>query len=175
MGQDSYSTTLTVRRPGKPVDLQSELHSDIVTGRNELATAIMPGRFLTQGAAADDVMIDDTGATGGVYIGLAVDIDTRERATGYDYTSGYPQNALVPVARSGRWYVECASAAAKGGTVYVRFVAGTSGAVGTAYNTTDAVGGVGANEATCVAIKAKFAETISAAGTVAVELLIAQV
>ncbi len=167
MGQTSTSRSITTRRAGAAVDYQALDVGDILTGRNELATAILPGLFVAQGASDDDVMIDDSGATGADILGVAVDNENRERNQGSVATGGYVQNALVPYAKSGRFYVNCGSVAAKGGTVYVRFVAGTTAVIGEAYNSADT--------ASCDAVNAKFAETITAAGIVAVDLNMHQV
>jgi hypothetical protein len=167
MGQASWSRDITQKRAGMPVDYQALDVGDILTGRNELATAIKPGYFIAQGATDDDVMINDTGATGATYLGVAVDNETRERTQGAVTTDGYVQNQLVPYAATGRFYVNCGSAAAKGGTVYVRFAAGTTAVIGEAYNSADT--------ATADAVNAKFAETITAPGIVAVELNMHQV
>ncbi len=170
MGQDSYSASITTKRAGKPVDFNAQRNGDIVTARNEKAAAIMPGRFVVQGTADDEVKIDDGGVTGETFIGLAVDIETRERSGTNTYTAGFAQNELLPVAKSGRWYAECEEAVDKGGTVYVRFAEGTGAVIGKCRSDADAVGGDGEDEATADAIKATFAETISGAGIVAVEL-----
>jgi hypothetical protein len=167
MGQAAWSRNITQRRAGAAVDYQALDVGDIQTGRNELATAILPGLFIAQGATDDDVMINDTGATGAVYLGVAVDNENRERNQGSTATGGYAQNELVPYASTGRFYVNCGSAAAKGGTVYVRFAAGTTSVIGEAYNSADT--------ATADAINATFAETITSAGIVAVELNLHQV
>ncbi len=167
MGQSSTARNITARRAGAAVDYQALNTGDIQTGKNELATAIFPGFFVAQGATDDDVMINDTGATGATYLGVATDNENRERVQGSTATAGYIQNAKVPYAASGRFYVNCGSTATKGGTVYVRFVAGTTSVIGEAYSSADT--------ASCDAIKAKFAETITAAGIVAVELNMHQV
>jgi len=167
MGQPSYTQNITTKRAGAAVDYQALNVGDVQTGRNELATVIKPGFFVAQGATDDDVMIDDSGATGAVLLGVAVDNENRERTPGSTGTAGYIQNELVPYATTGRRYVNCGSAAAKGGTVYVRFVAGTTAVIGEAYNTADA--------ASCDAVNATFAETITAPGIVAVELNMHQV
>lgn len=177
MGQDSYSQSITAKRAGMPADFHSKMNGDVVTGVNEKAVAIFPGRFVVKGTDDNHVKIQDSGAaiSTGLYIGLAVDISARERASGSSLTAGYPINAQTPVARSGRWYAEAEEAVDKGGTVYVRFGAGTASVIGKVRSDADAVGGVGEDEATAEAVKAKFAETISAAGLVAIELNIAQV
>ncbi len=167
MGQESYSQNITTRRAGMAVDYQAIKSGDEQTGRNEISTAIYPGLFIAQGATDDDVMINDTGATGATYLGVATDNENRERVQGSTATSGYEQYDLTPYASSGRWYVNCGSAAAKGGTVYVRYASGTGTVIGEAYNSADT--------ATCDAVNAKFAETITAAGVVAVELNMHQV
>ncbi len=167
MGQSTFTRSITTRRAGAAVDYQAIDVGDVLTGRNELATAILPGFFVAQGATDDDVMIDDSGATGAVILGLAVENTNRERTQGSTATGGYIQNALTPYAKSGRWYVNCGSTAAKGGVVYVRFVAGTTSVIGEAYSSADT--------ASCDAIPAKFAETITAAGIVAIDLAMHQV
>lgn len=178
MGQDSYSQSITAKRAGMPADFHSKMNGDVVTGVNEKAVAIFPGRFVVKGTDDNHVKIQDSGAaiSTGLYIGLAVDISARERASGSSLTAGYPINAQAPVARSGRWYAEAEEAVDKGGTVYVRFAAGTGpDVIGKVRSDADETGGVGEDEVTAEAVKAKFAETISAAGLVAIELNIAQV
>lgn len=167
MGQSSTSRDITTRRAGAAVDYQALDVGDIVTGRNELSTAILPGLFIAQGASDEDVMIDDSGATGAAILGVAVDNENRERNQASVATGGYVQNALVPYAKSGRWYVNCGSVAAKGGQVYVRFKSGTTDVIGEAYNSADT--------ASADAVPAKFAETITAAGIVAIDLAMHQV
>jgi len=100
-------------------------------------------------------------------LGVAVDNENRERTAGSVQTAGYAQDALVPIALDGRWYVHCGSTATKGGVVYVRFVTGTTTTIGEAYSSADS--------AKCDAISAKFAETIAAPGLVAIELNMKQV
>lgn len=167
MGQDSWARNIDQKVAGRAVDYHAQAYADVVGGRNEEAVAIFPGLFVVQGTADDDVKIDDGGVTGADILGLAVDNENRERVGSTLLTTGYVQNALVPVARSGRWYVNCGSTASKGGTVYVRFAAGTTSVIGEAYSSADT--------ATCDAINAKFAETITAPGLVAVDLNMAQV
>lgn len=167
MGQASVSRNITTRRAGMPVDYQAMDVGDIPTGRNELATAIFPGFFVVQGTDDEDVKIDDSGATGATILGAAVDNAIRQRVQGSTATTGYVQNILTPYAQTGRWYVNCGSTAIKGGQVFVRFVAGTTSVIGEAYSSADT--------ASCDAINAKFAETITAAGIVAVELNMHQV
>lgn len=167
MGQTSHARDITTKRAGAAVDYQAIDVGDVQTGRNELATAIKPGFFIAQGATDEDVMINDTGATGATYLGVAVENTNRERTQGSTGTAGYVQNELVPFASTGRWYVNCGSSATKGGQVFVRFVAGTTSVIGEAYSSADT--------ASCDAINATFAETIAAAGVVAVELNMHQV
>jgi len=162
MGQTTFARDVTKKRAGAIVDLGSLQAGDILTGRNELATAIKPGFFVAQGATDEDVMIDDSGATGALILGVAVDNENRERNQGSLATGGYVQNALVPYVKKRRVYVNCGSVAAKGGAVFVRFVAGTTAVIGEAYNSADT--------ASCDEIEATFAETITAAGIVAVDL-----
>jgi len=161
-GQAAWTRRITTKRAGALVDLHGLRGADILTGRNELATAIVPGFFIAKGAADEDVMIDDSGATGADILGVAIDNENRERASGSVATGGYPINALVPYVKNGRVYVNCGSVAAKGGDVFVRFKAGTTAVIGEAYNSADT--------ASCDAINAKFAETITAAGIVAIDL-----
>ncbi len=167
MGQSSTATHITARRAGAAVDYQALNTGDIQTGINEISTAIYPGLFVAQGATDNDVMINDTGATGATYLGVATDNTNRERMQSSTSTAGYIQYAKVPYAASGRFYVNCGSAAAKGGTVYVRYASGTGTVIGEAYNSADT--------ATCDAVNATFAETITSAGIVAVELNMHQV
>jgi hypothetical protein len=164
MGQTTFARDVTKKRAGAFVDYQGLDTGDVVTGRNELSTKILPGLFVAQGASDEDVMIDDSGATGAVILGVAMDNENRERnqGNGITATGGYVQNALVPVAKSGRVYVNCGSVAAKNGQVYVRFVTGTTTVIGEAYNSADS--------AKCDLIPAKFAETITSAGIVAIDL-----
>ena len=168
MGQASTSRNITTRRAGAAVDYQALDNADIVTGRNELAAAIFPGVFVAQGATDDDFMLNDTGAAGATYIGVATDNENRERVQGSTATTGYIQNALVPVARTGRFYVNCEQAATKGAQVYVRYVAGAGG-TNIGYARTDI------DTASAEAVNATFAETITAAGLIAVELNMPQV
>lgn len=160
-----------------PVDLHSKENGRVDSLLNELATGIKPGYFVVQGTDPDtQVKIDDSGATGAVIEGLCVDPSMLERAQGYTYTNGFGINSPVPVAKDGRWYAYCEEAAAKGGQVYVRFAAGTGpDVIGACRTDADETGGVGEDEATCDAILAKFAETTSAAGPVAVELMLKQI
>jgi len=162
MGQSSHSKSVTTRRAGAIADLGSLQSGDILTGRNELATAIKPGYFIAQGATDEDVMIDDSGATGAVILGVAVDNENRERSGATTATAGYIQHALVPYVKRRRVTVHCGSTAAKNGQVFVRFVAGTTAVIGEAYSSADS--------ASCDPISATFAETISAAGLVDVDL-----
>jgi hypothetical protein len=177
MGQISHAAAITKGRLGMPFDLLAKQNGDVVSPQNELSTGIKPGYFVVQGTDPDkQVKIDDGGVTGAVIEGLCVDPSILERAVGYTYTDGFGINATVPVAKSHRWYAYCEEAAAKGGTVYVRFAAGTGPAViGACRTDADATGGVGHDEATCDAILAKFAETTSGAGPVAVELMLNQI
>jgi hypothetical protein len=162
MGQTTYARDVTKKRAGAVVDLGSLQAGDILTGRNELATAIKPGFFVAKGAADDDVMIDDSGATGAIILGVAVDNENRERNQASLLTGGYVQNALVPYIKKRRVYVNCGSVAAKGGAVFVRFKAGTTAVIGEAYNSADT--------ASADAVAATFAETITSAGIVAIDL-----
>jgi len=162
MGQAAWGRSITTKRAGAVVDLGSLQAGDVLTGRNELAAAILPGFFVAQGATDEDVMIDDSGATGAIILGVAIDNENRERAAGSTATGGYVQNALVPYIKKRRVYVNCGSVAAKGGAVFVRFKSGTSAVIGEAYNSADT--------ASCDAVAAVFAETIIAAGVVAVDL-----
>lgn len=170
MGQASWARNITAEVAGRAVDYRTQAYADVVTGRNEIATAIFPGRFVVKGTNDADVKIQDSGAAigAGLYAGLAIDNENRERVQGSLATAGYLQNELVPVARSGRWYVETEEAVAKGEQVFVRFVAGAGGSIiGKARNDADT--------ASAEAVNATFAETTSAAGLAAVELNFAQV
>jgi len=177
MGQTSYAAAITTKRLGMPADMLAKQNGDVVSRSNELATGIKPGYFVVQGTDPDkQVKIDDGGVTGAVIEGLCVDPSILERAVGYSYTDGFGINKTVPVAKSHRFYAYCEEAATKDGTVYVRFKAGTGPAViGACRTDTDATGGVGEDEATCDAILAKFAESTSGAGPVAVELMLNQI
>lgn len=168
MGQATCNRDISQKRAGMPVDFQAASVGDIVTGRNDLSTAIYPGRFVVQGTSDDDVKIQNSGAAGGVYVGLAVDINTRERTRGASTTDGFVENALLPVAKDGRWYVETEEAVTKGGQVYVRFVAGAGGSV-IGLARTDA------DTASAEAINATFDETVGSAGIAAVTLSLNQV
>lgn len=166
--QATWSKTITQRVAGMAVDGHTQAYAVVATGKNEKATAIFPGRFVVKGTSDTDVKIQDSGASGGLYIGLAVDNENRERVQGSLATEGYLQYKDLPVAKTGIWYVETEEAVAKGGTVYVRYVAGAGGSViGLARTDVDT--------ASAEAIKAKFAETTTAAGLAAVELNIPQV
>lgn len=170
MGQATWTKTITQRVAGRAADMHTQAYAEVVTGRNEKATAIFPGRFVVGGTADDDVKIQDSGATlaaGEYYAGLAVDNENRERVQGSLATAGYVQNEITPAAKTGIWWVECEEAVNKGEQVFVRFATGTGSVIGQVRNDADT--------ATCEAIKAKFAETTTAAGIVAVELNIPQV
>ncbi len=170
MGQSSTSRNITTKRAGAAVDYQALDVGDVVTGRNEDAVAIFPGRFVVQGAVDGAVKIQDSGAVigAGSYVGLVTDNETRERVQGSTLTAGYIENALVPVARTSRFYAECEEAVAKGGTVFVRYVAGAGGSViGLVRSDVDT--------ASAEAVNAKFAETITGAGLVAIDLNMPQV
>ncbi len=170
MGQTSFPRAIIAKRAGAAVDYQALDVADIVRGRNEDSVAIYPGRFVVQGTDDEQVKIQDSGAAigSGFYVGLATDNTNREREQGSTSTAGYIEGGLLPVARTSRFYAECEEAVAKGDTVFVRFASGTGGSV-------IGVTRGDANTATAEAVNAKFAETITAAGLVAVDLNMPQV
>jgi len=171
MGQASTSRNITQRVAGRQVDYDAQAFSDVITRRNEDAVAVFPGRFVINGSTDQVALIQDSGAVLGAtefYHGLAVDNETRERTAGSLATDGYVQNALIPIAKSGRWYVETEEAVVEGDQVFVRYVAGAGGTViGLARTDVDTASAEGVN--------AKFAETTTASGLAAVELNLAQV
>lgn len=175
MGQTSYARNITKRRAGAAVDYQALDVGDIVTVRNEGSAAMFPGRFVVGGTNTSDrpheAKVQDSGAVlaaGEYYVGLVTDNTNRERVQGSTATAGYIQNAMAPIARTSRFYAECEEAVNKGDQVFVRYVAGAGGTViGVVRGDVDT--------ASAEAINATFAETISAAGLVAVDLNMPQV
>lgn len=171
MGQGTWARGIDQKVAGRQVDLDAQAFADVITKRNEDSVAIFPGRFVINGTTDEDTLIQDSGvvlAGTEFYRGLAVDNENRERVGSTLATTGYVENALVPIARSGRWYVETEEAVTEGDTVWVRFVAGAGGSViGLARTDVDT--------ASAEAIKAKFAETTTGAGLAAVQLNMDQV
>ena len=171
MGQAAWARNITQRVAGRQVDMHAQAFADVITKRNEDSVAIFPGRFVINGTTDEDALIQDSGAVlaaGEFYRGLAVENETRERVGATLATTGYIQNALVPIAKDGRWYVETEEAVTEGDQVFVRYVAGAGGSViGLARTDVDT--------ASAEAINATFAETTTAAGLAAVELNMAQV
>jgi len=161
MGQTAWTKDIVRGRAGLPVDLQTAEHGDVVTRRNESATAIFPGLFVAKGTG-DDQVIPPTAAAD--VVGLAVDMNARERIRGSVATDGYVQNSILPVAKNYRWYVVSEEAVSPSDTVYVRVAAGAGGTVlGAVRNDADT--------ASAEALTgAKFVETTTAAGIVAVEI-----
>lgn len=175
MGQTSFPRNITTRRAGAAADYQALDTADIVTIRNEDSVAIFPGRFVVNGTNVTvephDGKIQDSGAVLGAsefYVGLATENTNRERVQGSTATAGYIENALAPIARTGRFYAECEEAVTKGDQVFVRYVAGAGGTI---------IGQVrgDVDTASAEAVNATFAETISAAGLVKIELNMPQV
>jgi hypothetical protein len=171
MGQDAWSRNITARVAGRQVDMHAQAFADVITRRNNSSVAIFPGRFVVRDTSDVFCKIQDSGAVlaaGEFYHGLAVDNENRERVGSTLATAGYIEDALVPIARSGRWYAESEEAVNEGAQVFVRYVAGAGGSI---------IGKVrgDVDTASAEAVKAKFAETIAAAGLVAIDLNIAQV
>ena len=174
MGQTSFARNITKRRAGAAVDYQALDTADIVTVRNEDSVAVFPGRFVVGGTNVTvhphDGKIQDSGAVigAGFYLGLATDNTNRERVQGSTATAGYIENAPFPVARTGRFYAETEETVVKGATVFVRYVAGAGGTI---------IGKVRSDvdTASAEAVKAKFAESVTGAGLVAIDLNMPQV
>lgn len=171
MGQSSTSRNITTKRAGAAVDYQALDVGDQITRRNNSSVAIFPGRFVVRDTDDDSCKIQDSGVVlgaGEFYHGLVTDNENRERNQGSTATDGYVENALVPIARTSRFYAECEEAVAEGDTVWVRFVAGAGGSViGLVRGDVDT--------ASAEAVNAKFAETITAPGLVAIDLNMPQV
>lgn len=174
MGQTSYARNITKRRAGAAADYQALDTADIVTCRNEDSVAVFPGRFVVSGTNTSvqphDCKIQDSGAAigAGFYIGLATENTNRERVQGSTATDGYIENAMVPVARTGRFFVETEETVVKGGTVFVRYVAGAGGSIiGKARTDVDT--------ASAEAVNATFAESVTGAGLAAIDLNMPQV
>ena len=174
MGQTSFVRNITKRRAGAAVDYQALDAADIVTVRNEDSVAIFPGRFVVSGTNVivhpHDGKIQDSGAAigSGFYLGLATDNTNRERTQGSTSTGGYIEGAMAPIARTNRFYAECEETVVKGATVFVRYVAGAGGTI---------IGQVRSDvdTASAEAVKAKFAESRTGAGLVAIDLNMPQV
>jgi len=171
MGQASTSRDITTKRAGAAVDYQALSVADKITRRNNSAVAVFPGRMVIRDTDDLSAKIQDSGVVlgaGEFYHGLVMDNTNRERVQGSSATAGYLQNELIPIARTGRFYAECEEAVAEGDTVWVRFVAGAGGSI---------IGKVrgDVDTASAEAINAKFAQTITAAGLVAIDLNMPQV
>lgn len=171
MGQTSYSRNITTKRAGAAVDYQALDVGDQITRRNNSSVAIFPGRFVVRDTDDESCKIQDSGAVlaaGEFYHGLVTDNENRQRNQGSLATDGYIEDALVPIARTGRFYAECEEAVAEGDQVFVRYVAGAGGSI---------IGKVrgDVDTASAEAVNAKFAETITAAGLVAIDLNMPQV
>ncbi len=168
MGQTTYARNITKKRAGALVDYQGTDVADIITRRNNSSVAIFPGRFVVRDTDDFSCKIQDSGAVlgaGEFYHGVAKDNTNRERTRGdgVTATAGYIEDSIVPIARTSRIYVECEEAVAEGDQVWVRFVAGAGGTViGVTRGDVDT--------ASAEAVNATFAETITGAGLVAVDL-----
>ena len=166
MGQTAWARSIDSARPGVAADFYAVKHGDVVFARNGGATAVFPGLFVAQGTDDEEAIIRSL--TGGVYLGVAVDSNIRERDQGATTTEGYLENDVFGVAKDGRFYVITEEAVAKGDPVYVRHTAGAGGTqLGATRNDADT--------ATADLVNAKFAETTTAAGYAIVELHMTQV
>ena len=166
MGLQSAWLRETVdRRAGRPADGYTASYTDRVTRRNGTSTAIEPGIIVVQDTLADEVKAP-TAITANNVIGVSVDNTNRERVQGSTETAGYAENEILPVARSGRWYVHCETAATIHGQVHVRAIAGSGETAGHVRNAADASDTFAASTSIL-----RFAETITAAGLVAVEVV----
>lgn len=164
MSQTSYSNKFTAALAGQLAYCapgQSETIDTMV-----MTADVLAGRFVCKDTTVGKAKLPAT--TGNVTAdgyGFVVRRMAREPAgvdgtTAADYKSGQD----VPVLRQGRIWVECESAAAFGGSTFVRFATGTGTKIGATYNAADT--------ATCVAAPGwTFATELAAAGLVMVEKL----
>lgn len=162
MSQTSYSNKFTAALAGQLAFCAPGQVEVIDT--KVLTADMLAGRFCCKDTTTDKAKAVATSAnvTADGY-GFIIRRMAREPAgvdgtTSADYKSGQD----VPVLRAGRIWVECESAATFGGSVFVRFAAGTGTKIGAVYNAADT--------ATCVAAPGwTFGSELAAAGLVLVE------
>jgi len=165
MGQNATLRNILVAQLGDQADTDS-YRGRIETLKVENNEAIKPGYFVSRGSTDSEIKIPD--GAGNEIVGVTVNGGRRVLDQDTGLPKDYGQNDKIGVAVEGVWYVYTEEAAALGAKVFVRHTASGGNPVLGTVRTDDDV-------AKALAINAKFAETVTAAGIVKVKLLMAQV